>query len=131
MTTYPQELSLWRNGRTQPGDFIATSMANFMTTNGQMNKGDAARIAAGGLTETDQDRMFSAASYGRPLRPLRPGPVTPYAQRAAALGAWAAGMAKNQPIDTSRADWLDESLSGPQHSLRQSNLSESSLGGGL
>lgn len=123
-----QELHAWGRGRTN-GDYVASSMAGYLASTGRMSNIDAARIGRGRLTEVEQDRLFTQAAYGHPLRRQREPSGPAYLQQIGAMRQWAAGRMPNQPIDTSRSDWLEESLTGEQGMLR-SELTEPSLGNG-
>ncbi len=98
--TLHQELGIWARGFTEPGDFMATSMANYLAATGRMSPVDVARVTRGGLTDSEQDRIFTAASYRRPLASLPASAGPSYIERAAALGAWAAGRAPNQALES-------------------------------
>ncbi|MCP4967280.1 MAG: hypothetical protein GY926_18865 [bacterium] len=95
-----RELAAWRRGHTEPDDFMTVSMANYLAATGRMSPVDVARVSRGGLTVSEQDRIFSAASYGRPLGSLPASGGPSYLERAAGLGGWAVGRVPNQALDS-------------------------------
>ncbi len=121
-----RELEAWRRGHTEPDDFMTVSIANYLAATGRMPPVDVARVTRGGLPVSEQDRIFSAASYGRPLGSLPATGGPSYLQRAAGFGGWAVGRVPNQALDTGA---VTSSTSLTDDGLAGSNLSGSELSG--